>query len=129
MGCSQAMTYSTMAQGLVIDRFAEPIALLREAAATLDIAGNWMPGSVTTYNIMGVVQPLKSNESFYLPEGIMAEDVRNLWIKDYQNGASFQINSRDKIQYSGDIFTVKDFQYWKPGHFYKARIFIVRDTD
>lgn len=130
------MSYSSLAQNRVIDRYGESITLLRESPAGVDIAGNLVPGAITSYNIRGVIQPLKSNEAYYLPEGIIAEDVRNLWIKNYQtiNGAiiSFTLNLGDRIQYPvsppNDIYTVKSVQYWVAGNFYKARLYIVHDT-
>lgn len=125
--------YTSKGIPTVIDKFAKPITVIREAPASL-VAGDWEPGSTTTIAILGVIQPLKPNELYFLAPGIIAEDVRNIWAKSTQiiGGVEtpFVLSTQDRLQFpvsTGDIFKVMSNMIWEEGTFFKARIVIVRD--
>lgn len=68
----------------VIDRFNTPggsagqYVVTRPAAGTY-VKGDYVPGSVATFNITASVQPLDARHVAVLPEGVSVEDTRRLW--------------------------------------------------
>ena len=70
--------------------------------------------------IEAVVQPMSAKELRNTPEGQNTLQWMNIW-------SEFDLKEKDKIDYSGTLFTIQRFEYWPEGPFWHAQAVKVDD--
>ena len=61
--------------------FEETVQLIRKTAGSRNSDGDWVDGTPTTKDILGVVQSLNSNELLVLPEGDRSKETAKIHTK------------------------------------------------
>lgn len=86
-----------------VDEFKVPLVAISESEGYWTDDGKWVPGGPKEISMSGIVLPLTEDDLQYTEAGTYS-------VKDKKIYVLSPLNEGQKINYKGDIFTIKNFK-------------------
>jgi hypothetical protein len=84
------------------------------------VAGRWVEGAGSAFEIVASIQPATPKELQRLPEGDRVRDVIAIWTTTELQVAASPAAQADRVTYAGASYEVQAVERWDLGEYFKA---------